>query len=90
MTALLDMWTLFWSPLDWPGHWVLRRFEVGEGTVTPTEPAYVFDDREQAEAWMAQEHQSFGFCERNPLDHSTIIGTYICSHSPQSHSQTVH
>lgn len=42
--AILSIWTLFDSPLDMPGQFVLRRFEIVPGGSRPTAEFYASTD----------------------------------------------
>lgn len=48
MNEPLAMWTIFCSPRDYPGKYVLRRFDIGPGQVKPAlVPSAVGDTLEE-------------------------------------------
>lgn len=72
---VLTIWTIYQSPLDYPGRFVVRAYDVaGDGQVVPRAEQAVCGSLEEARArvpcglyWM----------NRNPVDDPTIVETWI-------------
>lgn len=76
MTDALIMWTVYDSPADRPGKFVVRKFEVGMGGVTkPTGEAYEADTIEPIRDYMLR--LGLGKLERFPNDEPHIVEVWL-------------
>lgn len=44
----MEMYTVYRDPLDYPGKFVVRRFTIGPGVVTPMQPVFAVGDSLEA------------------------------------------
>lgn len=72
----MTQWVIFFNPTDYPGKYVLRRFQVGPGTVTPeAEPDGVFETLEDAREVFRG--STLVRIERDPNDEPQIVETWL-------------
>ncbi len=71
---VLHMWTIYHNPVDHPGRFVARRFEVGTHSVTPTRDMYTADTLAEVRALLP-----FGliYTPRQVGDDATIVEVWI-------------
>lgn len=66
----LPMFTLYAHPSDFPGHFVLRLFDIDQ----PTDIVFLADTEDQA---VMAVPEGFVRLNRNPADDPVIVATYI-------------
>jgi hypothetical protein len=71
----VNIWTLYDSPTDAPGLFVLRRFELRDGDAHPTDEAYASRSIETLRAHMRWEGR---YCiPRHPNDEPAIVECWL-------------
>ncbi len=74
-TWVLDLWTIYARPKDYPDHFVARRWEVRHSGPTPTAEVIVSGDLEQIrDAMRARRLTCIG---RKPADEAQIVESWI-------------
>jgi hypothetical protein len=67
-------WTIFWSPLDFPGWFVVRRFDIHPGEARPHQvgglAASLAEAREMVPRWLHR------FAPQ-PGDHPSVVETWF-------------
>lgn len=71
---VLNIWTIYFNPVDAPGKYVLRRFEVHEGQSVPCE-RYVADDIQLFRTEMRR--RGLVMMNRDPNDHETVVECWL-------------
>ena len=71
---VLNIWTIYFNPVDAPGKYVLRRFEVGDGATVPCE-RYVADDITPFRTEMRR--RGLVMMNREPEDHETVVESWL-------------
>ena len=71
----LSMWTLYARPLDFPGHFVVRRYDflVGGGVTVPAPVACLYPTLDDA----FRDFESRAFLARDPNDDPVIVGVWL-------------
>lgn len=73
----LEQYCIYNHPKDYPNHFVVRRWAIGPGTMTPdNEPFMVTVSMEDIHLKLGQEMGLF-FIGRFPEDDPCIIGVYL-------------
>ncbi len=73
--SVLTMYTIFWSPLDHPGRFIVRGFDVVRGLSEP-QPHHVFltcDSLERARECIPR---GLYCLARDPSDHPSVVETW--------------
>ncbi len=74
-TWVLDLWTIYQRPLDFPQHYVARRWEVRHSGPRPTADIIVAEDIERLrDAMRARGLHNIG---RKPGDEAQIVESWI-------------
>jgi hypothetical protein len=73
-TPKLTIWTIYFNPLDFPGEWVARMFEVDQPTKSILRASEINDLRK-----LIQKHSDFERVKipRSENDHPSVIESWI-------------
>ena len=71
--AQLDIWTLYYRPLNHRKHWVVRLFH----NATATDTVFEADTRNACEEFVLEKHHGAIWLTRSPSDDKVIVGTWI-------------
>ena len=71
---MLDMYTIYCKPLDYPNNYVVRKYRVALGDVAPTDEIHIGDTLEEARAFIP-----YGLVPlmRDPQDHPSVVETWV-------------
>ncbi|HKX42706.1 MAG TPA: hypothetical protein VJO99_16235 [Burkholderiaceae bacterium] len=72
---VLNIWTMYWSPLDMPDHFVLRRHVVMKGVHGPSPEAYWCKDIEPLRDKMRE--RQLHCIPRQPGDEPHIVEVWL-------------
>lgn len=70
----LGLWVIYKNPADYPGKYVLRKWEITAGTVAPERAVVLADDIETLRAQLPAGVQRF---EPDKLDNVSIVECYV-------------
>lgn len=78
MPQKLSIWTIYFSPSDFMGMYVARRFEME----VATDDVDIFETLDEARLWVrgqAEKHgQASGYCVlREEFDHPTVVESWL-------------
>lgn len=68
---VLSLYTVYASPRDYPGRYVIRRFSLDR----PTDEVHLFDDLVQARNWCI--HRGLFNLGRDEADNPCIVETWV-------------
>ncbi len=71
----LEFWTVYEKPLDFPGQFVARRFEIRGGRSEPTNVALLAESRQEIDAQFSG--KGYTWLPRNPGDEAQIVGSWL-------------
>ena len=73
---VLTMFTIYLSPMDYPGQFVVREFAIraGQQPAPAAEPLCVVDTLEEARASIPRGMYPLG---RDPGDHESVVETWV-------------
>lgn len=73
--AQLQIWTVYENPSDYPGLFVLRRYDIlRNGRVVPNREVATAPDRAGVEAHLPP---GLAFLPRDPRDPPSVVGSWI-------------
>jgi hypothetical protein len=74
--ATLSMWSVYRCPLDYPSHWVARRFLIGGGRPDPepTKDMFIAHSLDEVHKLLPP---GMVLIPRSPGDHPTLIESWI-------------
>lgn len=73
----LSGWTIFDHPSDYPQHFVVRRFAIGKGEVTPTADVFLADSLDAARAGLLCRHRGLTCFSRWAEDDPVIVEMWL-------------
>ena len=77
MTSMLSVWTVYDHPRDFPGHWVVRCWDITPGNAKMRGDAHTFDTLDAARAYVYRVYPD-GFClARQPDDDPKVFETWV-------------
>jgi len=71
---MLDMYTIYCKPLDYPNNFVVRKFLIGSGDVITTDEIHIGDTLEEARAFIPYRLVKL---MRDPNDNPSVVETWI-------------
>ncbi len=71
---MLEMYTIYCKPSDYPTNYVVRKFKVRAGGITPTDYVYLCDNLEDARECIPDNMTQF---MRAPDDVPSIVETWV-------------
>lgn len=77
MSAILDLWTIYERPKDYPEGYVARRFEVGVGVHSPTNQIITADSLDEIRELLLDAHPGLYRIPRSPEDEPQIVEVWV-------------
>lgn len=70
----MEAWTVYFSPSDYPGLYVLRKFVLGDGEALPTDVVFTAETLEAVREFVPSGCVQFA---PDPQDDSVIVETWL-------------